>query len=540
MKTLNVTPITNDNYHLFRYGIFTDIHGTNYIEFTGFRNNSKPSGHITIPSRVRGRTVAKIGNNAFANASDLTSVVLPNTVREIGVSAFSGTGIANLTIPHSVTYIGNSAFANTADLQTVIFTSNGQLQRIGENVFYGAGFTSITIPANIVHIADSAFRNASSLRSITFAPNSQLRTIGENAFRNSNINSTFRIPDRVHTVGANAFTNTPLYINSGTAVIRAGNWVVGLRANSIGSMHNITHGIVGIADNALADLGSRLQTVTLPSSFRYIGANAFRGSEIREIIIPSSVVVIRDAAFFNSRRLEKMYVRRTIADGFITHLGNDAFRGVSSNLRISVPECSYLTYINSMQGWQQVRHNIYLGPLVINADRDNPHYINTNIDINQMRTFRVPVHFANDTGATQMQVFVEFVSSTATLLVVGGMQVNGTQGASGSFVATTNRAYSFDFMIFGFAEIRLRVRAERMPSEPQLLGHGSGTSIHFDINYDDLIGYAVRVLHDLTVPAHQTNAHIWLYYTNFSQSNFSIVATPTRSLRFSWNSTKQD
>ena len=98
--------------------------------------------------------------------------------------------------------------------------------------------TNVTLPNTLIRIYDRMFYNISNLSTIAFAPNSQLQTIGERAFYGTNINSTFRIPDSVHTVGANAFANTPLYINSATAVIRAGNWVVGLHTNSPSTTHH--------------------------------------------------------------------------------------------------------------------------------------------------------------------------------------------------------------------------------------------------------------------------------------------------------------
>ena len=42
----------------------------------------------------------------------ITGIEIPDTVTDIGVRAFSGTGIIDITIPESVLRIGDHAFGN--------------------------------------------------------------------------------------------------------------------------------------------------------------------------------------------------------------------------------------------------------------------------------------------------------------------------------------------------------------------------------------------------------------------------------------------
>ncbi len=65
-----------------------------------------PAGTLMIPSKLGGKTVARIGDNVFYYCTWLTSVKIPDCVTSIGVSTFEGcSGITNVTIPDSVTKI---------------------------------------------------------------------------------------------------------------------------------------------------------------------------------------------------------------------------------------------------------------------------------------------------------------------------------------------------------------------------------------------------------------------------------------------------
>ncbi|MGP8199388.1 MAG: leucine-rich repeat domain-containing protein [Limisphaerales bacterium] len=76
---------------------------------------SGPGGAVTIPSTINGLSVTSIGQNAFQNCSNLTSVTLPAGVTNIGTQAFYECG--NLT---SIYFYGNAP----ADDSTVFSGDN--------------------------------------------------------------------------------------------------------------------------------------------------------------------------------------------------------------------------------------------------------------------------------------------------------------------------------------------------------------------------------------------------------------------------------
>ena len=75
-----------------------------------------PSGMLTIPSVLGGKTVTAIGDRAFRNCTGLTSVTIPRWVKSIGELAFDGTGLTRVNFDGPVGEIKadfDSAFNNT-------------------------------------------------------------------------------------------------------------------------------------------------------------------------------------------------------------------------------------------------------------------------------------------------------------------------------------------------------------------------------------------------------------------------------------------
>jgi hypothetical protein len=112
-------------------------------------------GAYTIPS-----SVTSIGNKAFLDCKNLTSVSIPNSVTSIGDFAFLGcVGLTSVTIPGSVTSIGDRAFQDCIGLTSVTFEEGVTV--IGSNtypVFYRCrNLTSVTIPSSVTNVKLWAF-----------------------------------------------------------------------------------------------------------------------------------------------------------------------------------------------------------------------------------------------------------------------------------------------------------------------------------------------------------------------------------------------
>lgn len=151
-------------------------------------------GDITIPATYtnNGETVAvtTIGEEAFANCTGITSVIIPNAVDYIGAQAFKNcTNLVSVDLPDNLTSVSDSVFYNCTSLSNVAIPDS--VTSIGYEAFKGcSSLPSVTIPPALTSIGKSAFEGCSSLPSVTIP--SSVTTIHSSAFHDcSNLKSVY-------------------------------------------------------------------------------------------------------------------------------------------------------------------------------------------------------------------------------------------------------------------------------------------------------------------------------------------------------------
>jgi hypothetical protein len=214
--------------YMFRQNLFSDFSNVNFpngvIPVGCFKDNQ-------ITNLVLPNSITNIGNEAFIN-NQMTTVALPSSLTTIGENAFENNLISTVSIPNSVTSIGIKSFLNN---QITSFTLPNTLTTIPESMFYNNLLTNVTIPNHVTSLGKSAFRGnqitsvtlSDSLTNIGIAaffdnqistiaiPNS-VTNIGESAFGTNQLTAV-TIPWNVTTIGSSAFKNNPL-----TSVIAMG------------------------------------------------------------------------------------------------------------------------------------------------------------------------------------------------------------------------------------------------------------------------------------------------------------------------------
>ena len=277
----------------------------------------------------------------FLGCSGLTSVVIPNSVSKISVSAFSGcSALTSVSIPNSVTSISSSAFQNCHDLTSIKvesgnpqYDSRDNCNAIIETSSYTLifGCKNTVIPNSVTSIGDDAFRYCSGLTSITI-PNS-VTSIGDGAFSGCSGLTSITIPNSVTSIGENAFSGTGWYKNQPDGLVYAGKVAYKYKGTMPDNTSiTIKDGTLGITGSAFSDCIG-LISITIPNSVTSIGNWAFsRCSGLVSVTIPNSVISIGMSVFFGCSGLISLTISNSV-----TSVGARAFGGCSGLTSVTIP-----------------------------------------------------------------------------------------------------------------------------------------------------------------------------------------------------------
>lgn len=76
---------------------------------------------VVIPAEIDGMKVTRIGTCAFQALTKITSIIIPDSVKEISNNAFEFcSGLTTIEIPSGVTAIGMRAFAGCSKLKSIV------------------------------------------------------------------------------------------------------------------------------------------------------------------------------------------------------------------------------------------------------------------------------------------------------------------------------------------------------------------------------------------------------------------------------------
>ena len=252
--------------------------GTTVIENYAFNNCTE------LTSIVISNSVTYIGGSAFDGCSGLTSIVIPDSVTYIGGSAFDGcSGLTSITIPDSVTEIGCCAFEGCKNLSEIVIPPSVTI--IDRNLFEDCtNLTRVVLPKTVTKIREKAFYGCTNLSEIVI-PNS-VTEIEDWAFCGCSSLTQIAVPKSLKTLN-NIFCDC-----SALAKI------------------SIPKSVEEIGHRAFSDC-SNLSELILPNSVKSIGGYVVYGcAKISHIDIPASVTRIDKDAFVGCENLTSIAVSK--------------------------------------------------------------------------------------------------------------------------------------------------------------------------------------------------------------------------------------
>jgi len=269
------------------------------------------SGDVVIPSLVtydgKQYTVTSIGRSAFNYCQELTSLVLPNTIKEIGDGAINYcTLLTSIAIPNSVEKIGAGVFSGDTSLEKIELQSDNRNFKCEDYMlltYDGKNLLQVLpkkegvfeVPSTITTIASCALQGCGKITSVIL-PSSLLK-IEEGAFHNLSI-SEISIPQNVSIIEEGAFE---LCYGLKNILVEKGN------------PNFVSEGglLMDAAKNTI--IATVVQdSYEFPSTVTRIGKYCFSGLKTTKVVIPNSVKVIGEDSYFSCQKLENVVIGESV------------------------------------------------------------------------------------------------------------------------------------------------------------------------------------------------------------------------------------
>lgn len=158
---------------------------------------------------------------------------------------------------------------------------------IGPMAFWNKRMISVVIPDTVTEIGDEAFLDCTSLKSVVI-PES-VTSIGNRAFNYCKKLSKVSIPKSVTYIGDEVFQGSQ--------------WLSDLKKKNT----------LVVVNNILIDGTGATGKVTIPKNVKMISGSAFSGSKLESISIPSSVTYIGSYCFSYCKSLKKITIPDSVS-----------------------------------------------------------------------------------------------------------------------------------------------------------------------------------------------------------------------------------
>ncbi len=306
-------------------------------EATITKVNTSINGEVSIPSRLDGYNVTKIGDTAFFDCSELTSVSISKKIESIGFAVFN-----NCPKLKSIT-VSSDNWHYSSDQYGILYNKDKT-----ELIRYPAGKTetSYVIPDDVKTISSVAFQDCKYLKNITLP--SSVTNIKDRAFKGCTGLTSVTMSYGVTHIGSSAFSGctglTRIIIPQSVTNIEyyAFNGCTGLKELTmpVSTQIDLTYsetfyGCKNIEKITLTKGTGTMQSYTTDNSggnTTYYGATPWYKSRnaIKEIVIEDGVKNVGSYAFKDCVGLKEITIPASIS------ISSSGFEGCTNIEKITV------------------------------------------------------------------------------------------------------------------------------------------------------------------------------------------------------------
>ena len=300
-----------------------------------------------LTSIVLPQTLRNLGKNAFLSCTRLTSCIIPDsTITEIPFEAFLKAGLIEFRVPEGVTYIEQRSFEQMPNLQRVYLANSVQsvsswafyiLDALQDPIYNDSLFVlmpdnyqgAYTIPSSIKVICNSAFYGCTKVTSLTIPEGVERIESLSLFFSLNSMVKTLHIPSTVNYIGPNAICSGRLE----TVTVAADNqhyttWNGLVCTKDMKTLvycpdrkyvnTTLPESIEHIAPFAFY-VASNLYKLEMPN-VKTIGEYAFVQNSLESLTLPACLEEIGDEAFSESYDLTSVTIPASV-----TNIGEEVF-----------------------------------------------------------------------------------------------------------------------------------------------------------------------------------------------------------------------
>ena len=266
----------------------------------------KPVGEVTVPSELGGYEVFRLDSYALYGCDEMTKLVIPDCVRQMGGLAVAGcSALGEVLLSKNLEYVAGKSFCDCTSLKEMLIPE--RVEKIDARAFQGCtSLTNVVIPSSVRRIGQDAFYNCKSLTDV-IVPNS-VTNIDKYAFSCCTGLRSLTLPF----IGSQRG-------NTGTEESVFG-YLFGVSASdglTAVDQANVVHYIpsslnkVVVTDETVVDMAAfnkctMLKEIKLNEGIEQIGQWAFAWCGITDMVIPNSVTNMERGVFAYCAKLESL------------------------------------------------------------------------------------------------------------------------------------------------------------------------------------------------------------------------------------------
>ena len=365
--------------------VFTFIESENGLMITG---KTEPCPELIIPAEINGKPVIEVGDRAFSENTEITSLIVSEGVKKIGKEAFKGcVSLKYADIPKSVCDMGYAAFNGCKSMEKITIPFTGAKEKTKKEVLsypFGYIFGEEKYPGGDETVQYYYYDSLSQVKSSAYYIPSALKEVkvtgkGEtllpyDAFRSSENLKKIVLGSDIKNLGEFVFSCCSAEIVWENPEIET----IGEYAYSDykGSSLYIPESVKEIGRCAFADC-EYLKEITVPDTVEKIDLFAFRGcfrmnkatigkgvkklgvntfyfcTSLKEVVLSDNLEEIADSAFMSCRALSKINIPKSVK-----FIGKDAFKNCTAMKNIVFDKINGWRYYNSFSSGDYLTERI--------------------------------------------------------------------------------------------------------------------------------------------------------------------------------------